>query len=101
MKKRPRGRRNPSGFVDVTLDTRYFRIRTTGWFMRLLDKRVSLNSSLYDAILASLGLASMPEVLEADLMGIRWLTPGACGSFAVFLWFIRLKRTWLRESPEF
>jgi hypothetical protein len=47
-------RRNP-GSIDVTPDTRYARIRTAGWLMRLLDKRVPLNSSLFDCAVWCLG----------------------------------------------
>ena len=54
MRRRPGMRRNP-GSIDVTPDTRYARIRTAGWLMRLLDKRVPLNSSLFDCAAWCLG----------------------------------------------
>ena len=54
MRRRHR-KRSASGSIDFTPESRYARIRTAGWLMRLFDKRIVLNSELFDCAAWCLG----------------------------------------------
>jgi len=40
-------RRSNAGSIDSTPESRYARIKTAGWLMRLFDKRIVLSSELF------------------------------------------------------
>ena len=40
-------RRSNAGSIDSTPESRYARIKTAGWLMRLFDKRIVRNSGLF------------------------------------------------------
>ncbi len=48
-------RRSTSGSIDSTPESRYARIKTAGWHMRLLDKRIVLSSELFTCTAWCLG----------------------------------------------
>lgn len=52
---RRRHRRNTSGSIDSTPESRYARIRTAGWLMRILDKQIIVNSELLNCAFWCLG----------------------------------------------
>ncbi len=54
MRRRPRNRIS-SGSIDSTPESRYARIRTAGWLMRVLDRKIVLNSALFECASWCLG----------------------------------------------
>lgn len=52
---RIRHRRSTSGFIDSTPESRYARIRTAGWLMRVLDRKIVLSSALFECASWCLG----------------------------------------------
>lgn len=54
MRRRYR-KRSASVSIDLAPESRYARIRTAGWLMRLFDKRIVLNSQLFDCAAWCLG----------------------------------------------
>lgn len=54
MRRRPRNRIS-SGSIDSTPESRYARIRTAGWLMRVLDRKIALNSALFECASWCLG----------------------------------------------
>jgi hypothetical protein len=52
---RRRHRRSTSGSIDSTPESRYARIRTAGWLMRILDKQIVVNSDLLNCAFWCLG----------------------------------------------
>lgn len=62
MRRRPRNRIS-SGSIDSTPESRYARIRTAGWLMRVLDRKIVLNSALFEC--ASWGLSGLDFCLNA------------------------------------
>ncbi len=52
---RRRHRRSISGSIDSTPESRYARIRTAGWLMRILDKQIIVNSEVLNCATWCLG----------------------------------------------
>jgi len=62
MRRRPRNRIS-SGSIDSTPESRYARIRTAGWLTRVLDRKIVLNSALFEC--ASWCLGGLDSCLNA------------------------------------